>query len=89
MKNDAYKILTGFLVGALGGIVAGLLMAPEKGADTRKKITETANKIKHELEDFAEETIENTKKTLSHTVDDVLKVLKEENNSKDKKEVKA
>ena len=36
-----------FMTGALLGLVAGLLLAPEKGAETREQIADTAGKLKH------------------------------------------
>ena len=77
MKNDAFKILTGFFIGAMGGLLTGLLIAPDSGKDTRKRITDTANRINHELHDFAEETLEATKKSISETVDELIKGHKE------------
>lgn len=73
MKNDAFKILTGFFIGAMGGLLTGLLLAPDSGKGTRKKITETANKIQHDLHDFADETLEATKKSISETVEELVK----------------
>lgn len=73
MKNDAFKILTGFFIGAMGGLLTGLLLAPDSGKGTRKKITETANKIQHDLHDFADEALEATKKSISETVDELVK----------------
>lgn len=35
-----------FLAGAVIGLVAGLLLAPEKGSDLRANITDTADKLK-------------------------------------------
>lgn len=81
MKNDAFKILTGFFIGAIGGLLTGLLIAPDSGKGTRKKISETASKIKHDLHDFAEETLEATRKSISETVDDLV------NSHKDKDKV--
>ena len=77
MKNDGFKILTGFFIGAMGGLLAGLLIAPDSGKGTRKKINDTANKIQHDLHDFAEETLEATKKSISETVDELVKDHKE------------
>lgn len=77
MKNDSFKILTGFIIGAMGGLITGLLIAPESGKGTRKKISDTASKIQHDLHDFAEETLEATKKSISETVDDLVKGHKE------------
>ena len=36
------KVLIGILGAAAAGVVIGLLLAPEKGTDTRKKIKSTA-----------------------------------------------
>ncbi|MBO9659251.1 MAG: YtxH domain-containing protein [Chitinophagaceae bacterium] len=36
------KVLLGILGAAAAGVVIGLLIAPEKGSDTRKKIKNTA-----------------------------------------------
>ena len=77
MKNYAFKILTGFFVGAMGGLLTGLLIAPDSGKGTRKRISDTAQKIQHDLNDFAEETLEATKKSISETVDDLVKGHKE------------
>lgn len=77
MKNDAFKILTGFFIGAMGGLLTGLLIAPDSGKDTRKKITDTAHKLQHDLNDFAEEALEATKKSISETVDGLVKDHKE------------
>ena len=77
MKNDGFKILTGFFIGAIGGLLTGILIAPDSGKGTRKKISDTASKIKDDLHDFAEETLEATKKSISETVDDLVKSHKE------------
>ena len=40
--NTTTKIAVGILGAAAAGVVIGLLLAPEKGSDTRKKVKETA-----------------------------------------------
>jgi gas vesicle protein len=51
ISNAALLLFTGFTVGA----VAGLLLAPDEGAKTRKKLLKKAKKYKKTLEDKASE----------------------------------
>ena len=43
MKNS--KVLASLLIGAAAGAVLGLLLAPEKGSETRKKISKKTNEF--------------------------------------------
>ena len=52
MKTLGY--FTAFLGGALAGAALGLLMAPEKGTDTRKEMCDLADDIKEAAADIAE-----------------------------------
>ena len=38
-----------FLAGALAGLVVGLLIAPEKGAELRSDIADTAGKVRNSV----------------------------------------
>jgi len=43
--TNSNKIILGLVGAAAVGIAVGILLAPEKGSDARKKIAETANDI--------------------------------------------
>ena len=46
---SAQKILIGTLSGLVAGVAIGLLVAPEKGSDTRARIADTASSLKKKL----------------------------------------
>jgi gas vesicle protein len=45
------KLLTGVLAGAAAGAVLGILMAPDKGSETRKKIAQKGNDLSESVKD--------------------------------------
>jgi len=45
------KIILGFIAGASIGAIAGILLSPEKGSDTRKKIIDKASDLGTSLKD--------------------------------------
>lgn len=51
--------LLGILAGSIAGLTAGILFAPDKGSNTRRKIKETANeasdKVSSAVNDFTDE----------------------------------
>jgi len=51
----ASKLILLMLAGAAAGAVAGLLFAPDEGAETRRKIANKAKKIKDDFADKATE----------------------------------
>jgi gas vesicle protein len=70
MKSLGY--LGAFFGGAIAGAVIGLLLAPEKGEDTRTKITGT-------VEDFMKKhNIKLSRKEVSDLVDDIADVAPED-----------
>ena len=69
MKSLGY--LGAFFGGALAGAVIGLLLAPEKGADTREKITDA-------VDDFMKKhNIKLSRKQVSDLVDDIAEAAPE------------
>ncbi len=69
MKSLGY--LGAFLGGALAGAVVGLLMAPEKGSDTRVKITDA-------VDDFMKKhNIKLSRKDVKDLVDDIAEAAPE------------
>jgi gas vesicle protein len=48
MSSDQ-KVIVGFLLGAAAGAMAGILLAPSSGEETRKKIADKATDLKDEL----------------------------------------
>jgi len=49
MSKDAGKTILALFAGVAAGVALGVLLAPEKGEDTRNKISDTTNKITNDL----------------------------------------
>jgi gas vesicle protein len=53
------KVLLGFLAGAFAGSILGVLFAPDKGTETRRKISrktaDMSDALKEKVHDFAED----------------------------------
>jgi len=64
------KFLTGLLIGAAAGAVLGILFAPAKGSETRKKLKQKGEDLEEELKEklnewggVIEEKIKNYRQT--------------------------
>lgn len=66
MKSLGY--VGAFLGGAIAGAVIGLLVAPEKGKDTRSKISDTVDNF------LRKHNVKLTRKEVDDLVDDIQEV---------------
>jgi gas vesicle protein len=82
MENTS-KVIFALLAGAAAGSIIGLLLAPESGEETRKKLAQSAQKFNEHLKSSINELAEKGQKALheiSETVEDLKKITEEEIN---------
>jgi gas vesicle protein len=72
-KSNIKTFLTGLLVGAAAGAIAGILLAPDKGSETRRKFAEKAKKFKDDLPD----QIEALKTAIDQKLNDIKSTSKD------------
>ena len=53
--NDSFKTLLAFVGGVAAGAAFGILMAPDKGSETRKKILSRAKDLSDDFTDAAKD----------------------------------
>lgn len=57
--NDNSKVLVGLLVGLAAGAALGLLFAPEKGTETRDRLSQSLKDLGDSIKDKAADEINN------------------------------
>ena len=65
------KILVGFLAGASIGALAGILFAPDKGSNTRKKISSKTGDLTDSVKNSFNDFIDGVKQTYSGAKEEV------------------
>jgi gas vesicle protein len=62
--NNTAKILAAFAIGAAAGAIAGILLAPDKGSETRRKLSEEGKKLAEGLKKQCCKTTDNLKEEM-------------------------
>ena len=53
--KDQSKVIVAVIAGVAAGVALGMLLAPEKGTDSRKKIASLANELLDSAADFVKQ----------------------------------
>ncbi len=70
------KVIVGVLAGVAVGAAIGILFSPDKGANTRKKITKKGEDMMHEFEDGISEIYDALSKKYTEAADEVDRIVK-------------
>ena len=65
--KDFSKVMLSFIVGALAGAAAGVLLAPDKGKNTRKKVKKSIE----DLSQKAKDSMDDLSAKVKDSVDDL------------------
>lgn len=78
MSEQHSHFFEGALLGALAGVVFGLMYAPQKGEETRKVVKDKWDELKGSLEgakETTEEIIKNTKASIETALEDLSETI--------------
>ena len=75
MSNS--KTVLGFLAGAAVGSILGILFAPDKGTETRRKISETGSDVTDSLKSKFNDFVDGIRDTYQGVKDDATDLAEE------------
>ena len=75
--NDNSKVLVGLLVGLAAGAALGLLFAPEKGSETRDRLSQSLKDLGDSIKDKAADEINNLNNLKDKVVTSVKSKLRQ------------
>lgn len=74
--NDNTKVLAALLAGLAAGVAIGILFAPDKGADTRDKLSDSLKNLGDSIKDRAADEIGNLTDFKDKVVDSIKSKLR-------------
>ena len=83
--NTAMKVLGGFLAGVTVGTIAGIVIAPDRGSNTVRKVREESKRLSNEIG----ESVAQSMHTLTHAFRDSSKKPAYENGGLERSKVTA
>ena len=75
--SNTIKVLSAFVLGTAAGFAAGILMAPDKGEKTRKKLLEEMDKVSKDVAKQADKQMAKLKEGYNKKVEELSKGGKE------------
>ena len=75
--SDNSKVVIGLLAGLAAGAALGLLFAPEKGSDTRDKLSQSLKDFGDSIKDRAADEINNLSSLKDKVVDSIKSKLRD------------
>jgi gas vesicle protein len=74
---NAKNLIGGFITGAAIGVAAGLLLAPASGEKTRRKLMKNSMKVKKNVVDYVENSMDSLRTQFNKKMDQVTSRAKD------------